>query len=132
MMILLFAIISTVMVSGLLLGSIGTDAFATKDDNNGKAKGCVNSNNDKQKVQNPHCDSSNPTSPCDPDTNGLIDFAEFEATGDHSSFEVASPGLLQLLFDDSDQDDSGYIEVNNSSEINAINQWMTQNNLDLC
>lgn len=54
----LFAAIAAVMVSGLLLGSIDSNAFATKEDNPGKAKGCDNANNEKMKDRNAHCDSA--------------------------------------------------------------------------
>jgi hypothetical protein len=50
---LLFGVIATVMVSGLLLGSMGSDAFALSSQgaDKGEAKGC---DNGKAK-NNPHC-----------------------------------------------------------------------------
>jgi hypothetical protein len=56
---LLFVIISTVMVSGLLLGSMGSDVFALSE--KGQAKGCDPANPGQAK-NNPHCDQE---PPCD-------------------------------------------------------------------
>ncbi|MCJ8305570.1 MAG: hypothetical protein HRU07_00805 [Nitrosopumilus sp.] len=58
-------VITAIMVSGLLLGSMGTSVFAdVANDNPGQARGCDNANangKDKVKDKNPHCDSE----PCD-------------------------------------------------------------------
>ncbi|RDJ32225.1 MAG: hypothetical protein DWQ18_09050 [Crenarchaeota archaeon] len=45
-------------IAGFLIMPIQNDAFATKDDNSGKAKGCENANeNSKAKEKNPHCET---------------------------------------------------------------------------
>jgi hypothetical protein len=53
---LLFGVIATVMVSGLLLGSMGSDVFALseKGAEKGQAKSCNDDNPGKAK-NNPHC-----------------------------------------------------------------------------
>ena len=60
---LLFGVIATVMVSGLLLGSMGSSVFALSEQGaeKGKAKGC-NNDNPGQAKNNPHCDQA---PPCD-------------------------------------------------------------------
>ncbi|HEY5735758.1 MAG TPA: hypothetical protein VIS47_04290, partial [Nitrosopumilus sp.] len=69
---LLFVVISTIMISGLLLGGIDSNVFATKDDNNGKAKGCENASTKSKGIEkNPHCDDSElPQNTCDANNNG--------------------------------------------------------------
>ena len=56
---LLFVIVASVMMTGLLVGSIDSNVYATKDDNNGKSKGCDNANEKSKGIENnPHCSKS--------------------------------------------------------------------------
>ena len=80
------------------------DVDATKDENNGKAKGCYN-DNEKVKEKNPHCDNNGtaPPSACgsipdDCDGDGLSDAFEDTICTDKFSADTDGDG-----FDDGEE-----------------------------
>jgi len=101
-------VLSLVMVSGLLIGSMGVDgAFATKEDNNGSeqgkktAKGCEKSNeNSKSCTQNPNSGTS---------TGGICPTADDpdDCDGDGvSNQDEIDSGCLDPFNPDSDGDEN--------------------------
>jgi hypothetical protein len=116
---LLFGVIATVMVSGLLLGSMGSDVFALseKGAEKGQAKGC-NDNNPGQAKNNPHCET------IDQCTDPVIAYHDGDRDGFGDPFHTETQCIgEEWVADNTDCDD-------NSADVNPTATEITGNEID--
>ncbi|MFB5619821.1 MAG: hypothetical protein ACE5RC_01635 [Nitrosopumilus sp.] len=124
----LFVVISTVMISGLLLGSMGPSVFADVDPENnpGNANGCTKSNQDKgqAKYKNPHCEIDLPV--CDTSGDGIVVLSELIAW----IGSAATLDEIVIIFNTADVEGDGGID--HESEYNTLNSLLTEIGVGSC
>ncbi len=112
---LLFVIISTIMISGLLLGSMNSSVYAEHTDKPGKSKGCDNASEKAKGIEkNPHCknvgDDGIPPNTCDTDNDGSI-----------TSEELGFPARFITVLEDVVSINGG--DTNMNGEIDTLDEW---------
>jgi len=110
-----------VLLTGVMMMSIPSDAFAGKGGNDKQeAKGCQNANNDKMKNKNKHCESNG-----NGNGNGLDPLPANTCDGGDGAISLAEIPVA-LGFTQSDIDDieaAALSNSNNNGSIDTLGEW---------